>query len=236
MDSNNKRDRKTGIRDSTKYGLFVKNKSKARAKPETSGNNFTSQSTGTSDPTDLNKIRVLPAPKTNIIDDAVGLECNLSKKARGQGREKGRPKSSAVAPRSKGISKTNSIHRGEIMPATDQQYYENHGIRIALHGKDGNRRHQARASSTFRNKNIEVALDIVESYAGSDKRYQFKNEGKSKTFICNWIEMAETLAFGANTSTKLTSKDTRSPWVVCTWANYLIRCRLGRQWIRQSQS
>lgn len=220
IDTKNKRGRETDIDDNAMYGLFVKKKNRGQAKGEINGGTSITapRITGTSESTTPNKNRVPPAPETNIIDNEVGLENSLIKK--GLGKAKGKVKfrtgasggSSALAPRDTGISKPKTSATWRAAPVNGQQYYEANGIKIALYDTGSRKRHHARASTTFRNKNIEVALDIVESYAGSGKRHQFKNEGKSKAFIGDWIEMAETLAFGASPSTKLTSKDkARSP-------------------------
>ncbi|KAH9871687.1 hypothetical protein J1614_005942 [Plenodomus biglobosus] len=147
--------------------------------------------------------------KTNIIDDAVALEYSLAQKGKSKSKGNARARAtagpSALEPRTAGISKSKGPNKTRAAPTVGPQYYEGHGLKISLYDKGGKQRPHARASITFRNKNIEAALEIVESYAGSGKRHQFKNESKSKLFIGNWIEMAETLAFGANPSTKLTS-------------------------------
>ncbi|CBX91133.1 hypothetical protein LEMA_P061670.1 [Plenodomus lingam JN3] len=150
--------------------------------------------------------------KTNIIDDAVALEYSLAQqkgksKGKGKAREADNAGRSALVPRAAGISKSKAPIKPKAVPAAGQQHHEGYGIRILLHKEGSKQRQHARASTTFRNKSIEAALDIVESYAGSMKRQQFINENKTKTFIGNWIEMAETLAFGASPTTKLTRAD-----------------------------
>ncbi|KAI8937224.1 hypothetical protein NX059_006433 [Plenodomus lindquistii] len=159
-----------------------------------------------------------PNRKTNIIDDPVALAQSLAQNRKGKSKGKGRGNaratggSSIFAPQNTGISKAKASRQAPAAPpgisssTPDPQLYEGHGLKILFNEKGKPRLH-ARTSMTFRNKGMEAILDIVEAYAGSGKRHEFQNADKPKAFIANWIEMAETLAFGKNPASKLTRAD-----------------------------
>ncbi|KAL6704347.1 hypothetical protein ACN47E_008303 [Coniothyrium glycines] len=92
-------------------------------------------------------------------------------------------------------------------PDSEARFYEKYGLRVPLFANNGKKRPHARASASLRNKSEDAILDIVEEYIGVDKRNEFKTAKKSKAWISNWIEMAETLALGPSPSTKLKRND-----------------------------
>lgn len=82
-------------------------------------------------------------------------------------------------------------------------------MKIPLYNQDGlgNRKRQyARLSKTLLKNNTDQLLDIVEQYAGADRRQELKNKGLSKSRLANWIEEKETLALGRNPKSTLASK------------------------------
>lgn len=138
--------------------------------------------------------------KTNIIDDEVGLEQSLAQQGRGKG--KGNKKQQTTG----GLLKSKSAPDIKATRNSGARFYEEDGLKIPLYEPRGKKRAHARASVGLRNKSEEELLDIVEAYAGRDKRQAFKNGGYSKKHIAEWIEEKETLALGPNPKSKLNRK------------------------------
>lgn len=86
---------------------------------------------------------------------------------------------------------------------TSAQYYEQDRVKIPLIKKGGKRRTHARLTSTLRNKGTDFLLDIVQEYAGVEKRKEFKNADKAKAEIAEWIEEVEMRALGPNSRSNL---------------------------------
>ena len=80
---------------------------------------------------------------------------------------------------------------------TGPQYYQGYDFRVPLYGKDGKKKKGARAARSLVQKlNREQLLDIVEEYAGKDKRDSMSQFEKKR--VAQWIEDVETIAIGGN--------------------------------------
>ena len=88
-------------------------------------------------------------------------------------------------------------------PFTNERYYENNGLRIPLYDKSGRKKTHARHAQGLRKHNLDQLLDIVEEYAGTGKRKQFKDADVTKAEISDWIETVETFALPPNPKSKL---------------------------------
>jgi hypothetical protein len=110
-------------------------------------------------------------------------------------------------------SSTKIKPKRELVPneSSDSRVFEGYGIRIPLYDNNGERKEYARLSSALCARNRDQLLDIVEEYAGSDKRKQFINEKQTKAYIADWIEKAESLALGPNPRSELQCKWMASP-------------------------
>lgn len=152
--------------------------------------------------------------KTSIINDAVGLQEFLDQQGKKTARNKQKPASVFKRPKPQVTSGPvpKASHEVKATSISGQQVYEGHGLRIALHETHGKKRQQARTATTFRNKRNEELLNLVESYAGLSKKLSFEKEGKSKTYMANWIEMAETFAYGPSPRSKLKRKCSVQIW------------------------
>jgi len=101
--------------------------------------------------------------------------------------------------------------------ASEAQYYEADGLKITLYDQDGagKRKKHARLAKSLLNKSSDQLLDIVEQYAGSDKRQELQDKGWSKTRLAEWIEEKETLALVRNPKSTLPSKPCDAPSYMC---------------------
>ncbi|KAH7088406.1 hypothetical protein FB567DRAFT_628124 [Paraphoma chrysanthemicola] len=81
--------------------------------------------------------------------------------------------------------------------------YPAFSLKIPLYDQDGKKRQHARLSATLCSRSRDELLELVEEYAGRDKRKQFVGENMTKKNIANWLEYAEQLALGANPVSKL---------------------------------
>jgi len=159
--------------------------------------------------------------RTNIIDDnevARAMSLATPRKGKGKGKKKA-PESHASSP-SKQKSTTVPTARARAKsttPATSStptrtsgaRFYEANGLRIPLYNKDGlgnKRRPYARLSKGLLKYSVDDLLDMVEQYAGAEKRQELKDEGLAKSRLANWIEEKETLALGRNPKSTLSSR------------------------------
>jgi hypothetical protein len=110
-------------------------------------------------------------------------------------------------------SSTKTKPRRELAPnePSDSLFFEGYRVRIPLYNNNGERKEYARLSSALCVKIRDQLLDIVEEYAGSDKRKQFIDEKQTKANIADWIEKAESLALGPNPRSELQCKWMASP-------------------------
>ncbi|KAI4921757.1 hypothetical protein J4E90_000184 [Alternaria incomplexa] len=160
--------------------------------------------------------------RTNIIDDnevARAMSLATPRKGKGKGKKKA-PESHASSP-SKQKSTTVPTARARAKsttPATPStptrtsgaRFYEANGLRIPLYNKDGlgnKRRPYARLSKGLLKYSVDDLLDMVEQYAGAEKRQELKDEGLAKSRLANWIEKKETLALGRNPKSTLSIAD-----------------------------
>ncbi|KAH7400705.1 hypothetical protein DE146DRAFT_744997 [Phaeosphaeria sp. MPI-PUGE-AT-0046c] len=81
---------------------------------------------------------------------------------------------------------------------TSSQYYQRYGVQIPLYERGGKKRAHARLAKALRNKGTDVLLNIVQEYAGVEKRKEFKNSNITEAEIADWIEEVETRALGPN--------------------------------------
>ncbi|KAH7077853.1 hypothetical protein BKA63DRAFT_593136 [Paraphoma chrysanthemicola] len=90
---------------------------------------------------------------------------------------------------------------------SDSRYFEASylafSLRIPLYDQDGKKMQHARLSATLFTQSRDQLLDLVEEYAGKDKKKQFVVEKVSKKNIADWLEYAEQLALGANPESKI---------------------------------
>ncbi|KAF2133408.1 hypothetical protein P153DRAFT_381838 [Dothidotthia symphoricarpi CBS 119687] len=107
----------------------------------------------------------------------------------------------STSPRTAGIAKTKSLSSVGV-PNVGPQFWEEEGLRIPLY-KGGRKRICASVSASLRNKKVEELLEIVEDYAGANKRQQMDGGKQTKAYIADWIESKETLALGRNRHSKL---------------------------------
>jgi hypothetical protein len=148
--------------------------------------------------------------QTNIINDldAIALAMRGGKR-KTIPKKKNAASTSSPAPLAASSSKAKPAKSAKELSATQDdgpRFYEKNGVRIPLYEQGGKRRVNARLSSTPRNKNTEFLLDVVEQYAGADKRKEFKDASKSKAEMADWIEEHETYALGPNPNSKLNCK------------------------------
>jgi hypothetical protein len=160
--------------------------------------------------------------RTNIIDDdEVARAMALASLAKG----KGKGKKKATEPHASSPSKPKNINavpaasastngRPSATPATadtpvqafEGRYYEANGLKIPLYNQDGlgNKKKQyARLSKGLLKYSVDELLDVVEQYAGADKKKELKDKGLTKTRLANWIEEKETMALGRNPKSTL---------------------------------
>lgn len=89
------------------------------------------------------------------------------------------------------------------------RFYEADGLKIPLNDQDGlgdKKKQHARLAQSLRQNDLEELLDIVEQYAGTQKRIEFCMLELSKVEVANWIEEKETLALGRHPKSTLPSK------------------------------
>ncbi|EUC43902.1 hypothetical protein COCMIDRAFT_38172 [Bipolaris oryzae ATCC 44560] len=96
------------------------------------------------------------------------------------------------------------------------QFYEANGLKIPLNDQDGlgdKKRQHARLAEALLRKDLEELLDIVEQYAGTEKRIEFCMLELSKVEVATWIEEKETLALGRHpkSTLPLPAKNTFDP-------------------------
>ncbi|KAI4700729.1 hypothetical protein J4E81_003692 [Alternaria sp. BMP 2799] len=105
--------------------------------------------------------------------------------------------------------------KGKATPSTPTRasgarFYEANGLKIPLYNKDGlgnKKRPYARLSKGLLKYSVDDLLDIVEQYAGAEKRQELKDEGLAKSRLANWIEEKETLALGRNPKSTLSNEE-----------------------------
>ena len=159
--------------------------------------------------------------RTNIIDDnEVARAMNLAtpRKGKGKGKKKAPESHASSPPKQKSTTVPNARARAKsTTPATPStqtrasgaRFYEANGLRIPLYNKDGlgnKKRPYARLSKGLLKYSVDDLLDIVEQYAGAEKRQELKDEGLAKSRLANWIEEKETLALGRNPKSTLSSR------------------------------
>ena len=142
---------------------------------------------------------------TTIVDNLAGFEHILAQ------HDRRKVKNAKVTSKHSGSqngigSRKRPLPKETGQAAGIQEFYEEYDLKIPLQEKNGKRRQHARAAASLRNKSEDEILDIVENYAGVAKRQNVKNSKKSKAWIANWIEMAETLALGPSLKSKLQRK------------------------------
>jgi len=159
--------------------------------------------------------------RTNIVDDnevARAMALASPRKGKGKGKKKA-PESHASSP-SKQKSTTVSTARARAKSATPAtpstptrvsgaRFYEANGLKIPLYNKDGlgnKKRPYARLSKGLLKYSVDDLLDIVEQYAGAEKRQELKDKGLAKSRLTDWIEEKETLALGRNPKSTLSSR------------------------------
>ncbi|RMZ71559.1 nad(P)-binding protein [Pyrenophora seminiperda CCB06] len=154
--------------------------------------------------------------RTNIIDDS---EVARAMALATQGKKKQvKSKKTAVDGRASGpkVTKkpggptTNARAKAAHTTITNHEprggFYEANGLKIPLYNNDGSgtkKRQCARLAKSLLNKSVNDLLDIIEQYAGADKRQELMNKGLSKLKLATWIEEKETLALGRNPKSTL---------------------------------
>jgi hypothetical protein len=148
------------------------------------------------------------ALRTNIIDDIDAIAIAHQGQQRGTFKKKKSPTGglNLVRPQNAGSSEPRSATRKNTKKSAGPRYYNRDGSKIQLSEKSGKARPHARLSGSLRNKNTDYLLDIVEEYAGADKKQEFKDANRSKAEIADWIEAKETLVLGPHPQSKLTCK------------------------------
>jgi hypothetical protein len=146
--------------------------------------------------------------QTNIISnlDAIALAMQGGERKALPKRKKTAASTGPPALPSASSSKAKPAKKPTSTQRTGPRFYEEDGVKIPLYEKGGKRRANARLSSILRNKNTDFLLDVVEQYAGADKRKEFKDADKSKAEMADWIEEHETYALGSNPNSKLDCK------------------------------
>ncbi|XP_014557084.1 hypothetical protein COCVIDRAFT_37405 [Bipolaris victoriae FI3] len=91
------------------------------------------------------------------------------------------------------------------------RFYEADGLKIPLNDQDGlgdKKKQHARLAQSLLQNDLEELLDIVEQYAGTQKRIEFCMLELSKVEVANWIEEKETLALGRHPKLTLPNMNT----------------------------
>jgi hypothetical protein len=156
--------------------------------------------------------------KTNILDDEVALAIAMAQgkgKGKGKGKKKVADSGASNNSKSQKASSVPAVREGTkatttATPDAGARFYEKDGLKIPLYDHDGmgnKKKRCARLSKTLISKHSKKALlDIVEHYAGADKREELKNKGLDKVRLANWIEEKETFALGRNPKSDLPGK------------------------------
>lgn len=153
--------------------------------------------------------------QTNIINDLDAITSVMQGGKRKAARKKSKkskntpgtgPQAAPVA----SSSKAKPAKKPTAAPNAGPRFYEKNGVKISLYEKSGKKRAHARLSSSLRNKNTEFLLDVIDEYAGADKRKEIKDADKSKAEKADWIEEHETYALGPNLKSRLTCKLSRN--------------------------
>jgi len=156
---------------------------------------------------------------TNIINDAeVAHAMAMSSQGKKQAKNRKKPTDGGAFSfkASKKPSGTITANKGAKTAANmimsrgpRARFYEENGLKIPLYDNDGQgtrRRLHARLAKSLLNRSAENLLDIVEQYAGADKKQELRNKRLSKLKLATWIEEKETLALGRNPKSTLASK------------------------------
>jgi hypothetical protein len=149
--------------------------------------------------------------QTKVIDDvdAIAKAMQCRKRKIPPKKKKNITNTGPSAPPAASSSRAKPTKKPTATQDVGPRFYEKNRVKIPLYEKGGKRRANARLSSTLRNKNTEFLFDVVEQYAGADKRKEFKDAGKSKADMADWIEEHETYALGPNPKSKLNCKSSR---------------------------
>ncbi|KAI4945549.1 hypothetical protein J4E91_007891 [Alternaria rosae] len=164
--------------------------------------------------------------RTNIIGgNEVARAMALASPGKGKGKGKKKaPESHASSPLKQKSTKTVPTARAKVKSArsatsastatptraSEARVYEANGLKIPLYNKDGlgnKKRPYARLSKGLLKYSVDGLLDIVEQYAGAEKRQELKDEGLAKSRLATWIEEKETLALGRNPKSTLSIAD-----------------------------
>jgi hypothetical protein len=141
--------------------------------------------------------------RTNIIEDDEFVLAMAAAGKKGKGKKKATGGSASSPPKSQKASGVPTA-RGKAKAAashnTGARFYEADGLKIPLFNSVGRKR-ISRSWKTVSKKNFEELLEIVEEYAGANKKGELRNRGSSKTELAQWIEAQETLAFKHDTKT-----------------------------------
>ena len=155
--------------------------------------------------------------RTNIIDDnevARAMTLATPRKGKGKGKKKAPESHASSPPKQKSTARARAKSATPATPSTltrasGARFYEANGLKIPLYNKDGlgnKKRPYARLSKGLLKYSVDDLLDIVEQYAGAEKRQELKDEGLAKSRLANWIEEKETLALGRNPKSTLSSR------------------------------
>ncbi|KAE8826747.1 hypothetical protein PTNB73_08033 [Pyrenophora teres f. teres] len=153
---------------------------------------------------------------TNIINDAevvlaMAMSSQSKKQTKNQKRATNGDASSFKAPKKpNGVPNVNNRAKPAATtiknPNSRPRFYEANGLKIHLYENDGQgtkERQHARLAKSLLNRSVENLRDIVEQYAGADKKQELINKGFSKLRLATWIEEKETLALGRNPKSTL---------------------------------
>jgi hypothetical protein len=132
---------------------------------------------------------------TNIIDGDEFVRSMATAGKKGKGKKKATGGASRP-PKSQKASTVPTAREKKAAATKDTaaRFYEANGLKIPLFD-NGGRKRIARSANTIAKKSLEELLDIVEQYAGTDKKEKLRNKGLGKNRLVKWIEDQETLAF-----------------------------------------
>jgi hypothetical protein len=134
--------------------------------------------------------------QTEILDDetAMAIAAPAPKKQKSDGKKTGGFRFSNKPIQSKQGTRTPRV---PTVTANVPRYYEANGLRVPLFQKDSRKKREARLATVLHKRLSETKLlDIVEEYAGRDKRNEMSTMGKKE--LAEWIARVEELALGAN--------------------------------------
>jgi hypothetical protein len=135
--------------------------------------------------------------RINIIEDDEFVLAMAAAGKKGKGKKKATGGSASSPPKSQkasGVPTAREKGKAAAAQNTGARFYEADGLKIPLFDSAGRKR-ISRSWKTISKKNFEELLEIVEEYAGANKKEGLRNRGSSKTEFAQWIEAQETLAF-----------------------------------------